>query len=410
MTHPAASSPPKVAIVYDRANIQYGGAEYLLKVMAKAFPSAPLLTSVSHRQATWQKDFARVYTTFLQKIPFAQKHHQWFLPFMPLAFESLNLDPYDIVISFSSAEAKGVLTKPHQLHIAYLFAPPRYLYHLDENYQQTSTWRKLPIIKQMVKLILAYLKWWDLSASLRPDILVTLSLQTAQKIEQVYGRETQAIVYPPVQKYQTDPQLFRQLPVLSEFYLCVARLVEYKRLDLAIRATLKLKRQLIIVGTGLDLHRLQRMSGDQCWTRPSDMNFQTAVAYLHQHQPDICFMGNLQTQELAWLYSKARALLSPGIDDFGLVPLEAAQFGLSSIIHAQSGAAEILTSDLATHLKKQDIEAMLKSICRHDNYQVSPDKLMSLAQQFSSEVFIQRMTKLVYDEWRLHNKRMNYDK
>ncbi|MBU0979061.1 glycosyltransferase [Patescibacteria group bacterium] len=408
MTTSVLTASPKVAIIYDRTNTRYGGAEYLLAVLAQAFPGADLLTSVSHHQAVWQNKFKHISTTFLQKIPFAKTHHQWFLALMPLAFESLNLDEYDIVISVSSGEAKGVLTKPHQLHIAYVLTPPRYLYQLEQTYLSTANWLKWPIINQLVLLMLKYIKWWDQSVSLRPDMIMALSHQVASRITQAYDRKIKAVVYPPIKPFKIDQQLYPKLPSIAKYYLSVARLVEYKKIDLAIKACRKLQKTLLIVGVGVDLHRLQNLTGDDSWTRPADMNFSTAIQYIAKHQPQICFLGSVHESDLTWLYAQTRAVLAPGIEDFGLVPLEMAQFGKPSLIHAQSGVAEVLTSHLAVHLKEQSLDAMIKGLLKLEKLKISPAKLTSEVKKLSSQIFIQRMTKLVYDEW--HSQRMAYDK
>src|SRR5258708_2622600 len=169
------STSPKVALVYDRVNTHYGGAENVLLALHQIYPSAPLYTSVYNPQtATWAKVFD-VRTSFLQKFPFAKKFHRLYVALMPLAFESFDLSEFDIVISISSAEAKGVLTKPNQLHVCYLLTPTRYLWSHAEEYQKD--WLTGPIRA----LIFNYLRWWDQSAALRPDIFIPISQLVAER-------------------------------------------------------------------------------------------------------------------------------------------------------------------------------------------------------------------------------------
>ncbi len=154
------SVQPSIALVYDRVTVQHGGAEDLLQVLHQAFPSAPLFTSVWNPKLKWTQNW-HIVPSFLQHIPFAHQLHRVLAPCMPMAFESLNFTNYDIVLSVTSAEAKGVITKPYQLHICYLFTPTRYLYEYAEAYASASGWHTLPIIKSIVNVVRRYLIWWD---------------------------------------------------------------------------------------------------------------------------------------------------------------------------------------------------------------------------------------------------------
>jgi len=398
MPKSATSSSPRVAIVYDRANTRYGGAEYLLEVLAQAFPGADLLTSVSHPQASWQKHFNQVKTSFLQRIPFAKTHHQWFLPLMPLAFESLDVDEYEVIISVSSAEAKGVITKPHQLHICYLLTPPRYLYRLDKTYLQTHSWLNWPILKQLSQLFLTCLRWWDETASLRPDVIVTLSQTVEKRIKNTYHRQVKSIIHPPLKPLKPNKQLSDSFSKLPSYFLSVSRLVSYKRLDLVIKSILASNKKLIIVGTGLELNNLQQLAGSSGWTRPVNMNLKTAIDYISSQKPAISFLGSVPESSLASLYQHCQAVISPGIEDFGLVPLEAASFGKPSLIHTQSGVGEVLKPDMAVQIKKQNVAAVTQGIRQLEQKKFDATKLKSLSKQFSPKTFGLRMIKLVYDE------------
>src|SRR3990167_10742564 len=179
----------KVAVVYDRVN-KWGGAERVLLALHEMFPDAPLYTSVyDERNAPWAKVFPRVYTSFLQKFPFAKSNHEFLALLMPLAFELFNFDEYDLVISVTSEAAKGIITKPETLHICYMLTPTRYLWsHYDLYF-------KNPILRFISKPAVNYLRNWDKIAAQRPDKIIAISTEVQRRIKKYYGRESD-IVFP----------------------------------------------------------------------------------------------------------------------------------------------------------------------------------------------------------------------
>src|SRR3990172_1252396 len=161
----------KVAIVYDRVN-KWGGAERVLLTLHEMFPDAPLYTSVyDEKNASWAKVFSNIYTSFLQKIPFAKGNHEFLAPLMPLAFESFNFNDYDLVISVTSEAAKGIITKSGTTHICYCLTPTRYLWSGYEEYF------KNPILKFISKPFVSYLRMWDKIAANRPDKIIAISTE-----------------------------------------------------------------------------------------------------------------------------------------------------------------------------------------------------------------------------------------
>jgi glycosyltransferase involved in cell wall biosynthesis len=339
----------KIAIVYDRVNTSYGGAEQVLLALHQLYPQADLFTAVYHpKKAPWAKVF-NVKSSFLQKIPFAKRLHRLFVVLMPLAFESLDLRQYQIIISVSSAEAKGVITRNDQLHFSYLLTPPRYLYHYQQNYWQKNPILQWPIIKSLAKMALNYLKKWDHLAIHRPDLIVPISQNVAKRIHKYYHLDHHPVIYPPVdvQKFQKiiadNPSKNKQA---HPYYLLVSRLVPYKNIDLAIRACVELDKQLIIVGDGPQYRILKKLSQQLLLEK----NKKTA------NFKQIIFQKRVTDQQLSQLYRHAQALLMPGIDDFGIVALEANLHGLPVIIHQYSGASELLLNDKhALHLNYPEI-------------------------------------------------------
>jgi glycosyltransferase involved in cell wall biosynthesis len=339
----------KIALVYDRVNTPFGGAEKVLLAIKKLYPQADLFTAVYNpRKAKWAKVF-KIKTSFLQKIPLAKHHHRLLAPLMPLAFETLDLRDYDIIISITSAEAKGIITRSDQLHFCYLLTPPRYLYHYQENYWNKIAFLNWPIIKHISKKALQYLKKWDQLAIHRPDVIVPISQTVANRIHKYYHLESHPVIYPPV-----DLDVFQALLAAhpstnhqkNQYYLLVSRLVPYKNIDLAIKACVRLGRQLIIVGDGPDYRQLKKLA----------KKLLSQKADFPKNSKQIIFQKQVNNEQLSQLYGHARALLMPGIDDFGIVGLEASLHSLPVLIHQHAGASEVLADNqYSLHLNFPEI-------------------------------------------------------
>ncbi len=227
----------KTALVYDRANTAYGGAEQVLIALKQIFPDADLFTSVyDPAAAEWTKNFS-VKPSFLQSFPGAKKHHRAYLPLMPLAFEQLDLSDYKLVVSVTSAEGKGIISKPDQFHLCYLLTPPRYLYSHREQYLHSRPVLNLPGIRFFSNKILDYLTWWDQAAIYRPDAIIPISNLVRLRTAKYYQLEIEDPVYPP-SDVSLQPEnkmpfdlLKKHLNGPDELVLTVSRLVAYKRID-----------------------------------------------------------------------------------------------------------------------------------------------------------------------------------
>lgn len=298
----------KVALVYDRVN-KWGGAERVLLALHAIFPKAPLYTSVyDSRNAKWAKVF-RIYTTFLQRIPFAKSHHDVLASFMPIAFETFNFDTYDIVISVTSEAAKGIVTKPGTLHICICLTPTRYLWSGYTDYF------KNPVLRFISQPIVWFLRKWDFAAAQRPDTYIAISQEVARRLKKYY-KKVAPVIYPPLMLSRSRlPKIQR-----NEYFLVVSRLVPYKRIDIVIEACNRLKLPLKIVGVGSEENKLRRIAG-----------------------PTIEFVGSLTDQELIDYYNGCSALLFPGLEDLGLTILEAQSYGKPVIAYKAGGALETIT-------------------------------------------------------------------
>lgn len=306
----------KIAFVYDRVN-KFGGAERVLLALHQIWPDAPLYTSVyDPAGAPWARVFD-VRTSFLQHVPFARRHHEFFPWLTPLAFESFSFDAFDVVISVTSAEAKGIITKPETVHICYCLTPTRYLWSGYDEYIDYPGMGKLgALASTFLKRLSPTLRSWDLIASSRPDRYIAISHHVKERIERYYHRQVEKVIYPPV-----DLHHFRmQEGVEGDYYLTVSRLVGYKRVDIIIDAFNELRLPLKIIGTGRALRDLKARSG-------KNIEFIT---------------DRLTDSELNQYYQRCRAFVFAGQEDFGIVAGEALACGKPVICYKKSGMAEIV--------------------------------------------------------------------
>lgn len=387
------SIQPKVALVYDKVNTKYGGAEVVLKTLCELYPDAPLFTSIYNRnRAIWAKNF-QVRTSFLQKIPLLNKNHQILTPLMPLAFESHDFNKFDVIISVTSGEAKGIITKPNQLHVCYLLTPSRYLYSHAEEYINRSGIFSLPIIKQLAKLLLKYLRWWDQVAINRPDHLIVISNLIKERVKKYYQREVEAIIYPP--SSPKKPISDHKLPI-NNYLLCVSRLVPYKKIDLCVKASAKLKQTLIIAGTGEDQNRLQKLFPELTFVRGENETIDQAMFSAKKSNKTIIFLDAIEDEEVAQLFLSAKALLMPGLEDFGITALDASSWGVPTVLAKDSGVAELLGEN-CYKLGSVNLDELIEAIKKIDDQKINSEALKRIAKNSSPDNFSSQFKKIVYD-------------
>lgn len=362
---------PKVALVYDRVNTPYGGAEKVLLALHTLFPKAPLFTSVfDEEEATWAKVF-KVIPSFIQKIPGAKNHHRLLAPLMPIVFESFDFSSFDIIISITSAEAKGILTKPNQTHICYLLTPPRYLYfHKEESLSSKKIFAYGPG-RWLANKLINYLSWWDQSAIHRPDVIIPISQRVKKRVKDYYNLETEEVIYPPVDVSINNTQVPKyQNTNLLKYYLIVSRLVYYKRIDLAIKACIKMNKRLVVVGTGPEIKNLKKIA---------------------INNKNIVFEKNISENKLRLLYSNCKAVIMPGEEDFGIVALEANSYRKPVIIYHKSGAAELIKNgEHGIHIKKQSVNGVVEAIDKLKISQLESKNLIKNASKYDTNVFVRK--------------------
>ncbi len=361
------SAPQRLAFVQDALPF-FGGAERLLAQALQVFPGTPLFTLVYNpsRFEGSPLEGQEVHTSFIDRLPGAHRNHRWFLPLYPAAVESLDLSAYDVVVSFSYAVAHGVITRPDQCHIALIYTPLRQAYQpACPDGGGLSAWA--------VERLLNRLRLWTVTAAARPDRMLAISHWVAQRVWSAFHRPA-GVLYPPV-------ELERFLPARQRdaFYMVLARLEGHKRLDLAVQAFNRLGLPLWIVGEGRQRRRLERMA-----------------------QPNIRFLDHRSDVEVADLLSRARALIHPAEEDFGIAIVEAQAAGCPVIAYAGGGAGEtVIDGRTGVLFPSQEVESLIEAVLAFEKnpHQFSPLAMRQSAERFSASRFRQQFASLVHAAW-----------
>ncbi len=362
-----------IAIIYDRVNT-FGGAERVLLSLHKLYPEAPLFTSVYDPiEAPWADDFD-VRPSFVSHIPFARSHHRLFPWLMPLAFETLNLNGFDVVISVSSAEAKNVITRPGQVHICYCLTPTRYLWSGRDEYETRPGLGVFSsLASQTLKKIGNTLRNWDEVASARPDYYVAISDRVSERIETYYHRTVEEVIFPPVDVSELL-SAEEVAPPQKDFFLVVSRFVGYKRIDLIIEACNALNLPLIVIGRGPGEAELRSISGKN-------------VTFVTSHLTD---------SELGAYYRNCRAYISAADEDFGIAAVEAQALGAPVVAYKHSGIAQIVQNGKTGILfEKQTVESLKEVLASFQKSAYTRSVCEVHARRFSEEVFLQKFDALV---------------
>ena len=369
---------PKVALVHDFL-VAYGGAERVFEALCELYPEAPIYTLLYDGERMGEHFQGRdIRTSWLGKLPrFVQKRYRLFLPFFPSAVESLDLREFNLVISSSGAWTKGIITRLHTTHIAYLHSPMRYAWDYHESYLQELGARGRRSI--LTRMLMSYLRIWDRQAAERPDCLIANSHFTQARIRKYYRRDA-TVIYPGALELsrRASPEALRQETVdhkAQPYFLIVARLTQSKRVAAVVQAFNKLALPLVVVGTGPEEARLKKL-GDR----------------------NIRFTGFVGDDELISLYRGARALIFPSEEDFGMVAAEALSFGIPVIGLDYGGAREIVTPGVSGeffHVSAPEIiaEAVRRFLQKEGTYSVEAMKV-SVA-QFSNENFQRQISEAI---------------
>lgn len=349
----------KIALVHDYL-VQYGGAERVLQAFTELFPYAPIYTLIHDDQAM-RGQFAdkRIYTSFLQDMPFSRKRHRFFPPLMPLAIEEFDFTKYDIVLSDSSSYAKGIITRPETLHICYMHTPMRYAWDDCQKYTQDFGFPSL--IKRLVPLFMSPIRLWDKASADRVDRYLANSQFVAKRIKKYYRKDA-LVIHPPV---NVNTFYIARPEERKEYFLMVGRLIAYKRHDIAIEAFNRLKLPLKIIGRGPEMKRLQKLAG-----------------------PTIEFLGRVPEEELPKYYAECRGFVFPQEEDFGIVAIEAMASGRPIIAYRGGDIVEHLEEGkMGVYFNEQTAEAIEQAVIGFDAGLYDPGYIRERALHFDKEQF-----------------------
>lgn len=344
------------------------GGEKVVENLLELFPQADLYSHVVDRDKLSAMLAARrIETSFINRMPWAKEKYQSYLPFMPLALEQLDLRNYDLVISSESGPAKGVLTESGTCHVCYCHTPMRYLWDMYPEYV-----RQVPgLLRPLARLIMHYLRLWDVASANRVDHFIANSKFIAGRINKHYRRQAE-VIYPPV-----DIDQFQVSPDNSGFYLMVGQVIPYKKADLAVDAFKQIDGQLVVIGEGSMLTDLKRRASS-----------------------NVTFLGRQDWSVIVDHYARCRALLFPGIEDFGIVPVEAMASGKPVIAFGAGGALETVIDGLTgVYFHEQTVAGLIDAVHRFESLEESfdPAQIRAHAEQFSASQFRARITSFVQD-------------
>ena len=367
----------KVALVHDFLN-QVGGAEKVLEIFHQFYPEAPVYTITYDKEET--KGYfkgMKIKTSFIQRLPGGTKRYKWYLPLMPSAIEKFDLADYDLVISDSSAYAKGVITNPETLHICYCHSPTRYLW--NDTHKYTEELKQPGLVKQVVPIFLNRIRVWDRQAADRVDKFIANSKTVAGRIKKYYGKNSE-VIYPPV-----ETKKFSVSKDVENYYLIVSRLRPYKRVDLAIQAFNALGYPLKIIGTGEEYKKLKKMANS-----------------------NIEFLGPVSDKEKNKYLSRCLGFINPQEEDFGIAPVEAMASGRPVIAFKKGGAREtVIEGKTGTFFAKQTPWSLV-DVMRDFNPEIyNPARIKAWADQFDISLFEERLKDSIDQSLKEHQDKLD---
>jgi len=374
----------KIAIVHELLTMR-GGAERVLRILADMYPEAPIYTLLYNEKklgAWFPADRVRIpkppsYYLLIPR-PYRFNHHLY-LKHFPKMVESLDFSEFDLVISTSSAFAHGIITNGKPKHLSYVHAPARYLWDRTHDVTEKASKGILgPLKKKYLQRTFHPLRTWDAEAASRADKIVAASKDVQKRIE-LYWRKESEVVYPPIDDFWlSQPSQPSNLQTFKPYFLIVSTLVSYKNIELAIEACTQLKMPLKIVGEGPHKKQLEKLS---------TLNSQLST---------VEFLGYKSREELKKLYTNATAVIFPGQEDFGLVPLEAMACGTPVIAYRGGGALEtIVEGKTGTFFDEQTSESLSAVLQNFDQNLYSSDVCKARAKEFSQDRFERQIRKVV---------------
>ena len=364
----------RVAIVhYWLVNMR--GGEKVVEAILDLFPNADIYTNVYDPSSMPSSITSKkIYTSYIQKFPFAKKFYQKYMPFMPKAISELNLQDYELVISSESGPAKGIIPDVDAFHICYCHSPMRYLWDMFHEYFRNTNF----IVRFFMKRLIPKLRLWDVTSSNLVDSFIANSSYVAKRIKRYYNRDCH-VVFPPVDIEKFSP--VERNP--KDYYLFFGQLTGYKRADLAIEACIQSNRKLFVAGSGMSKKELKR----------------------YAKKGVITFTGRISDSELLDLYAGAKALLFPGIEDFGIIPVEANAAGCPVIAFRKGGALDSVKEGVTgMFFNEQTVESLVKAMDEFEKQEANfLDRLPYIehVKQFSMKTFKSKFAKIAEERKRI---------
>ncbi|PJF40759.1 MAG: glycosyltransferase family 4 protein [Chloroflexi bacterium] len=354
----------KMAFVHDWLN-QIGGAEDVLDTLVNQYPDNPIYTSIfapdlmPPHYADWH-----IRPGWLNHLPGIHHHHQAYLPLYPLFWNRLDLSAYDVVLSNKSGFCHGFQHDADTLHICYCLAPTRYVWQLEHYIAREGKGKPLELA---LRPLIAVLKRWDYAAAQRVHHFIAISRDIQQRIRKFYDRDS-VVIYPPV-----DTSRFAPTSHVEDYFLIVSRLIPYKRIDLAVQAATQLGVPLKIGGKGRDLDRLKAMAG-----------------------PTVEFLGYVPDDELPDLMARCKAFLFPGLEDFGITPVQAQAAGRPVIAYGGGGALDtVVPGKTGEHFMELTAESLVAVMREFDDTRYDPVAVRNHAKRFDVTIFNRQIVSFV---------------
>lgn len=344
----------KIAIVHDWLT-NMGGGEQVVINFHDLYPKAPIYTTFYTPEKLDDKlKNLDVHTSFLQRKKPVYDHKKYF-PLMPLAFSRMKTKDYDVILSSSSSCAKGVKKGKNAVHVCYIHTPMRYAY--EYKYEYTNGMN--PIKKILVNILLFFVRIWDKHNTKKVDYFIANSREIQRRVKNTYNRDS-VVIHPPVRTND-----FKVGNKDGDYYFIVSRLVGYKRFDLAVKACTELKKNLIIIGDGPEKEKLEKIAG-----------------------PTVKFLGRQSDDVVRKYMSECKALLFPGLEDFGIVPVEAQACGRPVICYGKGGVLDsVIDGKTGVYFNEQTVESLKKAIIKFEKMKFDKKVIRRHAEEFSEENF-----------------------
>jgi glycosyltransferase involved in cell wall biosynthesis len=355
----------RVAIVHYWL-VSMRGGEKVVEALCRMFPEADIFTHVYDPEKVSETIRRhRIFTTFINSLPRARRYYKHYLPLMPLALEQIDLRGYDLIISSESGPAKGIIPPPGAVHLCYCHSPMRYIWNMFHDYRERTGWLR----RVMMPPLCHYLRIWDATASMRVDLFIANSATVAARIEKYFRRDA-AVIHPPV-----NVELFESVPPseVEDYYLMAGELVAYKRPELAVEAFNALGRRLIVIGGGEMLAEIRERAG-----------------------PTVTVMGQQPFGVLRHHYARCRALVFPGEEDFGIVPVEVMASGRPVIAFGRGGATESVVAGVSgLFFGEQTVPAIEQAVHDFERMHFDPAAIKAQASKFNTARFLTEFTAAV---------------